>query len=465
MMRALFSGVSGLRAHQQKMDVIGNNIANVNTVGYKAGRVTFSDIFNQTLSGATAPDSITGKGGINPMQVGLGVGVSSIDTITTRGSTESTGNQTDITINGNGLFIVRNGTTGTFQFTRAGNFTRDKSGNLVTSEGLNVYGWLDYGGKQQADGSYTFDTDKDVEPINLYTDAYNKNKQVLAGSATTSAYFKGSLDSAETAASTTIKDITNGGSPLSTGPHYSTTMMVYDSLGNSYEVKVNFTKCYSGTEDQDYEGDGNTDTVTSYYWEVEDTDGSGTTGGYLLFDDNGNLITSSTASADFPESQTVTFTPDSGSGASSFDVKIDFSNVSLTSDDSSVAAGTVDGYASGTLEDFSIGEDGIIMGVYSNGKQKPLGMIALASFDNPAGLAKSGSNTYVATANSGDFVNGVMAGEEGSGSLSAGGLEMSNVDLSYEFSQMIITQRGFQANSRIITTADEMLQELVNLKR
>ena len=457
MMRCLFSGVSGLRAHQQKMDVIGNNIANVNTVGYKAGRVTFSDIFNQTLSGATAPDSTTGRGGVNPMQIGLGVGISAIDTITTRGSTESTGNQTDIAINGSGFFIVRQGTTGTFQFTRAGNFTLDKSGNLVTSGGLNVYGWLDYGGKQQADGSYKFDTNKDVEPINLYSDAYNKNKQVLAAKATENATFRGSLDSSETAAGSAIDNILTG--TTKPDPQYSTTMTVYDALGNSYEVKVNFTKCYvDSTTDAD-------NPITSWYWEIEDSTGmSMGTGasGYIKFDKRGNLVTGDTAFNTAPQ---VAFTPSGDTGASSFNVNMDFSNLTMTSGDSSVEAGTVDGYPSGTLEDFSIGQDGIIMGVYSNGKQQPLGMVALASFENPAGLAKAGANTYVATANSGDFINGVMAGNGGSGLLSAGSLEMSNVDLSYEFSQMIVTQRGFQANSRIITTADEMLQELVNLKR
>jgi flagellar hook protein FlgE len=451
-MRCLFSGVSGLRAHQQKMDVIGNNIANVNTVGFKSSRVTFSDIFNQTLSGATAPDSTTGRGGINPMQVGLGVGVSSIDTITTRGSTETTGSQTDLAIDGNGLFIVRQGNSGSYLFTRAGNFTLDKSGNLVTSDGLNVYGWMDYGQEQQADGSYVFDTDKDVEPLNLFSDAYNKNKKVLAAKETGNAVFAGSLDSGEDAVGAALNDIAD---TTDLESQYSTTMTVYDALGNTYEVEVSFTKCYvDSTTDAD-------NPVTSWYWEIQDDSGAGSTGGYIKFDSEGNIITDDSDYSITPE---VEFSPDS-SGASPFTVSIDFSNLTMTNDDSSVEASSVDGYASGTLEDFSIGADGIIMGVYSNGKQQPLGMVALAKFDNPAGLSKLGSNNYVATANSGDFVNGVMAGDDGSGMLSAGSLEMSNVDLSYEFSQMIITQRGYQANSRIITTADEMLQELVNLKR
>lgn len=454
MMRSLFSGVSGLRAHQQKMDVIGNNIANVNTVGFKAGRVSFSDIFSQTLSGATSPDSSSGRGGKNPIQIGLGVGICSISNIMTSGSTESTGNQTDLAIGGNGFFIVRDGSNSSYQFTRAGSFTLDKLGNLVTEDGMNVYGWLDYGGTQQADGTYAFNTSQDVEAINLFSDAYNKNKQVIAAKATENAAFSGSLDSTESAAGTALNDI---GDPVPDA-QFSTTMTVYDSLGNDYEVQVNFIKCYT---DSDTDPDN---PVTSWYWEIEGADdmSSSSASGYLKFDSKGNLITDD---ADFSAMPEVTFTPDAASGTSPFTVAFDFSNVTMSNKDSSVKANSVDGYPSGTLEDFSIGSDGIIMGVYSNGKQQPLGMIALANFANPAGLAKAGANTYYATANSGDFTTGVKPGYEGTGTLSAGSLEMSNVDLSSEFSEMIITQRGFQANSRVITTSDEMLQELVNLKR
>jgi len=454
MMRSLFSGVSGLKAHQQKMDVIGNNIANVNTVGFKAARVTFSDILNQTISGATSADTTTGKGGINPKQIGLGVGIASIDTINTAGSTESTGNITDLAISGNGFFIVRNGSNSTYQFTRAGNFTVDELGNLVTSEGLNVYGWLDYGGVQQEDGTYIYDTDALVEPINIYSDAYNANKRIINAKATENATFEGNLDSGETAQGDSLYDI---GSTVP-DPQFSSTMSIYDSLGNEYEVEVEFVKCFVGTDT-----DGNA--VTSWYWQIPGTSDLATASGasgYIVFDSNGDIITDDSSA---PESAVVTAVPDGTVGAEDMTISIDFSNLTMNSNDSSVKADTVDGYPPGTLSDYSIGADGIIMGVYSNGQQQPLGMIALAVFENPSGLLKAGSNTYYATANSGDFTNGVKVGTEGSGSLSAGCLEMSNVDLSNEFSQLIITQRGFQANSRVITASDEMLQELVNLKR
>lgn len=454
MMRSLFSGVSGLKAHQQKMDVIGNNIANVNTVGYKASRVTFSDILNQTISGATSPDSSTGRGGRNPIQIGLGVGINAVDTITTGGGTESTGYQNDLSISGNGFFIVRNGNNSSYQFTRAGNFTLDEQGNLVTSEGMNVYGWLDYGGVQQADGTYEFDTDKLVEPINLYSDAYNYNKKIISAEATENATFKGNLDATEEALGTALNTI---GTPIP-DPQFSTTLTAYDSLGNEYEVEVEFTKCYVDSTDAD-------NPITSWYWQIEDSSelaAGDSASGYIKFDSSGSIIT---GDDEYSTTPSVEFLPDSSTGAGEFTVSIDFSSLTMNSQDSSVKSDYTDGCPSGTLEDYSIGSDGIIMGVYSNGKQRPLGMIALVSFDNPAGLLKAGSNTYYATANSGDFTNGVKAGTDGAGTLSAGSLEMSNVDLSNEFSQLIITQRGYQANSRVITTTDEMLQELVNLKR
>lgn len=447
MMRALFSGVSGLRAHQQEMDVIGNNIANVNTIAYKAGRATFSDLFNQTLSSATGSDSATGRGGRNGMQIGLGTTIGSIDMLMSRGSTESTGNSTDLAINGNGFFIVRNGTTGSYMFTRAGDFTRDENGNLTTSDGMNVYGWMNYGGTRQPDGSYKFDTNRMVEPINIFSDSYNGNKKIIAAKATDSATFNGKLNSAEKPQGSGPNDI--GDDPE---VQYTTTMTVYDSMGNSHDVKVNFTKCYVDTTDPDKP-------VTTWYYSVDDASDTGkpSYSGYLKFDSSGKLVKDDSSDV----TPTVTFTPDSSSGAAPFDVKLDFSNITTTADDSSVQTGDVSGYGSGTLEDVSIDSNGIIMGVYSNGQQQPLGMIALAQFDNPEGLERMGSNYFAATSNSGDFVNGVPS----NGSLSSGSLEMSNVDLSNEFSQMIITQRGYQANSKVITTADDMLQTLIDMKR
>ncbi len=450
MMRCLYSGVSGLTVHQTKMDVIGNNISNVNTVGYKSSSVSFSDVLSQTMSGASAANEETGSGGTNPMQVGLGVGISAVSTNMTQGSLQSTGNETDLAIEGNGFFIVQGAGSDAYQFTRAGDFTVDASGNLVTSDGMLVCGWLDYGGSAQADGTYEFDTEQEVEAINLYSDEYNLNKNVTAPQATDSMALSGNLDSSIDASGIALDDIDT----VPSEADFSTPMTVYDNLGNEYEVNANFYKCYVDDSNA-------SDIVTSWYWEIPSVDGLDIdTSGYIQLDSDGQIIDGNTS---FPISQDITLTPDSSVGAEEFTITLDFESLTMYNIDSSVES-SGNGYTAGELSDFTIGEDGVITGIYTNGEQKPLGMIALAIFQNPSGLQKTGSNLYMATTNSGEFINGIAAGTTG-GSISTGVLEMSNVDLSSEFTEMIVTQRGYQANSRIITTADEMLQELVNLKR
>ncbi|HPT90701.1 MAG TPA: flagellar hook protein FlgE [Acetivibrio sp.] len=444
MMRSMFSGVSGLRAHQTRMDVIGNNIANVNTVGFKSGRVTFQEVFSQTLQGAGAPDSATGCGGTNPMQVGQGIDVGTIDTITTRGSLQRTDNPTDLAIEGEGFFIVKGGSSSTYMFTRAGNFGIDRLGNLVTGSGMNVYGWQTY--TRLEDGTFKFDTESPIEPINLFSDAVNKNKRMLAARATTSAVLAGNLD-----ASTPIYTAGSGASSTSDF-QFSVPLTVYDSLGNKYKLSVNFRKTGAAG------GSGGT---TTWEWQVAAASGLSltTASGSIEFNTKGQVVSGPALTP------SIVITPPAGVGTEDIKVTLDFSNLTMYAADSSVKPTNVDGYPPGELTTFNIGSDGMIYGVYSNGLQQPLGLIALAGFDNPAGLQKVGENMYIATSNSGEFTRGVKAGTEGTGMLNPGTLEMSNVDLSKEFTDMIVTQRGFQANSRIITTSDEMLQELVNLKR
>ncbi len=446
MMRSMFSGVSGLRAHQSRMDVIGNNVANVNTVGFKSGRVTFQEIFAQTLRGASAPDAATGRGGTNPMQVGLGLGVGAIDTIMTRGSLQRTDNPTDLSIEGEGFFIVKGGSGDTFRFTRAGNFGLDKLGNLVTGSGMNVYGWQAY--DRNTDGTYKFDTELPIEPINLYSDVHNKNKMMISAKATQNIVLSGNLDSSKAV-----------NSAVSTAnAQFTVPMTVYDSLGNDYKINILFQKTAQGTETPP--------ASTTWTWTIPNDTATPSTYSVTMpttplptitFDQNGQ-ITSSTATL-----QDVVITPKAA--AAVMNVKLDFSKLTMYAADSSVKPTNIDGYSTGNLVTFNIGSDGIITGIYSNGQQQPLGMVALAGFENPAGLQKVGDNMYIPTTNSGDFKKALKAGSEGVGTLNPGTLEMSNVDLSKEFTDMIITQRGFQANSRIITTSDEMLQELVNLKR
>jgi len=442
MMRSMFSGVSGLRAHQTRMDVIGNNIANVNTIGFKSGRVTFQEVFSQTLQGAGAPDSATGRGGTNPMQVGLGMGVGTIDTMMNRGSTQRTDNPTDLSIEGDGFFVLRGGNSDTYNFTRAGDFGVDKLGNLVSGNGLNVQGWQQYA--RNSDGSYTFDTEKPIEAINLYSDSYNKNKRMIAAKATTTAVLSGNLDASNAVASSTSDPTTS---------QFNVPMTVYDSLGDSYKINIRFWKTAATP------GSGGSSTWT---WKIDGGSAASSAGasGTISFDTDGQI------KGGTPGTNAITITPTSTDiGVAPFTFNLDFSKLTMYSADSSAKPTNVDGYPTGNLVTFNIGSDGILTGIYSNGQQQPLGMVALASFENPAGLQKVGDNLFIPTTNSGDFKKGLKAGSEGVGTLNPGTLEMSNVDLSKEFTDMIVTQRGFQANSRIITTSDEMLQELVNLKR
>jgi flagellar hook protein FlgE len=453
MMRSMFSGVSGLRVHQTKMDVIGNNIANVNTVGFKSGRVTFQEVFNQTLRGAGAPDLGLGRGGTNPMQVGLGLGLASIDTIMTRGNPQRTDNPTDLSIEGDGFFIVRKSNADTYQFTRAGNFNIDEYG-FLNLNGMIVQGWLDY----NVDTG-EFYTERDLVPINIYEGGPIPNKRIIPPKVTEKATFSGNLNSdalsidefnatndpaepdlaiTDMASAKAAMEKLNEVRPGST---CRIPFTVYDRLGNAHEIYLNFIKQSAD--------------ATQSQWLVFPEGQTAFSTQTVTFDANGKLINNTLTG--------LTITPLATAGTGDFDIEIDFSGLTCFSANNSVNPSSVDGYTTGNFVNLSIGSDGVITGIYSNGQMQPLGLIALASFDNPAGLQKSGDNLYMTTPNSGDYAK--QKPGDAAGSLNPGTLEMSNVDLSREFTEMIITQRGFQANSRIITTSDEMLQELVSLKR
>lgn len=448
MMRSMFSGVSGLRAHQTRMDVIGNNVANVNTVGFKSGRVTFQEVFSQTLKGSGSPDAATGRGGSNPMQVGLGIGVGAVDTITTRGSLQRTDNPTDLSIEGDGYFIVKGGDADTYRFTRAGDFGVDKLGNLVTGDGMNVQGWQKYT-TNATTGATSFDTEIPVGAINLYSDSSNGNKRMIPAKDTTTAVFAGNLNANYLASAT----------PSSSNLRFTMPVSVYDSLGNSYKINVDFYKTAVTP------GATASSASSTWTWKIPST-GSGYTtaaaSGEIHFNSKGQPIVGTVSSSLTPN---IKLLPAATIGSKEINMKLNFSQLTQYSADSSAKPTNVDGYSTGNLVTFNIGSDGIITGIYSNGQQQPLGMVGLASFENPAGLQKVGNNMYLPSTNSGDFKKALKAGSEGVGNMNPGTLEMSNVDLSREFTDMIVTQRGFQANSRIITTSDEMLQELVNLKR
>lgn len=447
MMRSMFSGVSGLKSHQTRLDVIGNNIANVNTIGFKSSRVTFTEVFSQTLKGSGAPDTTTGRGGTNPMQIGLGMGVSAVDTLFTRGSVQRTDNPTDISIEGDGLFIVKGGANDAYRFTRAGNFTVDRMGNFVASNGMNIYGWQYHSADPNNPGARIFDTEKTIEPINIYSDSYNGNKKIIAPRSTDQVTLSGNLN---------MND-------APTDEPVILPLTVFDSYGNEYKIEARFQK-----------------SATDHVWNYTVTDTATTprfddVTGTITFDStagNEGKALSATGGANAPGTPPPPLKRMITLGLNAVDAsltdityELDLSRITQYATDSSAKAYSVNGYNSGTLVTFNIGGDGVITGIYSNGQQQPLGLIALASFENPSGLQKVGDNMYMATTNSGEFKKALKPGGEGLGTLNPGTLEMSNVDLSKEFTEMITTQRGFQANSRIITTSDEILNELVNIKR
>ncbi len=471
MMRSMFSGVSGLRAHQLKMDTIGNNIANVNTVGYKSQRATFQEVFNQTLRGAGSPQA--GKGGTNPQQVGLGISLSSIDTFHIRGAVQRTDNLTDLAINGDGFFILSNSADGLSRsYTRAGNFSLDDDGNLVAANGYKVLGYM---------------MDPTTNTMKSQLEGIKISKaEMVAAKETTFTRFEGNLDNqlAKVAAGK-LPDYTaaTAGPPPtpesldipSDTKFWETTTTVYDNLGGKHTLKYTFIR---GLESAGGTGDGQVSTDDDR-WSViiKDQD----TGKYYNAADNSfgdavcldDLLVElkfkdgalDTDTAQTPSGGRLAITVEGRNGSADIvGLDVDFTKITQFANESNAAVTSDDGYPQGSLDTFSIGPTGEINGIFTNGMSKIIGQVALAVFKNPAGLEKTAENMYQVTPNSGEPIVG-LPGSSGLGSINSGTLEMSNVDISNEFAEMISTQRGFQANSRIITTSDEMLQELVNLKR
>ena len=465
MMPSLFTAVSGIKSQQTSLDVIANNIANADTTGYKSSSVSFSDLLSQTLSGASS--ATTTSGGKNAVQVGTGVKVASTNTDMTTGSLESTGVDTDCAISGNGYFIVQDGSS--YLFTKDGEFGIDADGNLNV-DGHIVCGWSDY--TVDTDGNYVFNTQSGVSALNLYDDG----KKVMSADATSAAALTGYVKTSAsvvsgaalsvasgvtlTTSSGTVSTVSGIASALSaTSADMTTTMTLYDEQGNSYDATVSWKK---------YATDSSTNT-TSWYYEVS-ADGLNISpsSGFVLFNSAGEMITSENNTSgfdltNFAATPSVAFTPTSNA-VNSFTVKLDLSGVKnvTTSDSATVSVKSIDGYSAGTLNDVSVEEDGTITGTYTNGKTQPLGMIAIATFANAEGLTKVGDNMFAQSSNSGTYT-AVTAGENGSGALKSGYLEMSNVDLSEEFSKMMISQRAYQANTKVVSTCDSMLQSLINM--
>lgn len=568
MMRSLYSGVAGLKTHQTRMDVIGNNIANVNTTAYKSSSMTFSELMSQTTQKASGANATTGVGGTNAKQIGLGVKAGAINTaITTQGSAQSTGNPFDIMITGDNFFVVSNGSENFF--TRDGSFYVDGAGNLaMTSTGYNVMGW----GVDETTGNIKQDT---VTALRIMSAA----NMTYPPEATTKANISGILDEND-------KDVTSANGKT-------VNLNFFDARGYSYTAKFTF-KQSGGDKTNEYSMElsklldstgaeidisklkfGNrsqqkmetkvTLNTDAYKWDgkvLKTKDGTTDVANLAdIFKADGSLITpaddaaaqkqqkaldaiakaygyegstdeflnlyiTSTADKDkqltiqdllgnmmagkttdvlpadgsaitmegrYFEGTTVVFNKDTGKlesvggsttnlnvnaafsalGGNFSDVTIDLSECTNYDNKGTstigATSGDLDGLGTGRrLGDMigvSIQKDGMIYSSYDNGMTKLLGQIATAAFANASGLEKEGDNLYSATLNSGEFDGIGVDITAGGGYMSTGQLEMSNVDLSSEFTEMITTQRGFQANSRIITVSDTLLEELTNLKR
>jgi flagellar hook protein FlgE len=401
MLRSLYAGISGLRAEQTMLDVTSNNIANVNTVGFKSSSVQFEDTLSQMVSAAGL--STSAKAGTNPNQVGLGVRVAAVTNNLTEGSQTSTGNNLDAMISGDGYFVTQTGST--TQYTRDGSFHWDSLGRLSTADGSLVQGWNAVNGSVSTGGAPTTLTlpSGTVAPANK----------------TTTATMTGNLPSDGTAGTALERDIT-----------------VYSADGTARQLTMNLTA----------------DATTAGKWNYTISDGTSTaaTTGTIQTDGSGNITgTSGGASTLKPTIDGIT---------------VDMSAMSGYATLSTSSFSKQDGNAAGTLLSVAMGADGTLSGTFSNGATVAIARLAIGTFTNPEGLAKAGNSSLTETLNSGTARLGT-AGSDGYGSVVSGALEASNVDLSQEFTNLIVAQRGFQANARIITTSDSILQELMQLKQ
>jgi flagellar hook protein FlgE len=387
MLRSLDSAISGLQAHQTMLDITANNIANVDTTGFKSSSAQFEDSLSEMTK--SAGGSTAEVGSTNPAQVGLGVTVAGIATNFTQGAPEATGNATDMMISGDGFFTVMTG--GQTLYTRAGSFNFDSTtGRLVTPDGAYVQGW------QAQNGVIPGAT----APTSTVTIPSNS---IAPAVATTTASVTGNLPTDAAVGTVETEDAD-----------------VYDSTGTSRSLTLTFTKTAAG-------------------WDVAGADGTGATGTTSLAFTNGAVSSGGTMTVG--------------------GVAVDLSTVTGFAGLSTASISSQNGATAGTLQSYSLSSDGTLVGSYSNGATIPIARIELSTFSNPNGLSKVGSSDYAATVASGPATVGV-AGSTGLGAIVSGSLEMSNVDLTTEFSNLIVAQRGFEANARIVTASDEILQDL-----
>ncbi len=435
---AMNSGISGLQSFSNSMSVIGNNLANINTTGFKASRTLFSDLI---------PNNVSGSGGIS--QIGMGASLSTVDNIFSQGSIESTNSITDLAIEGPGFFIVRNPDSQAKQYTRAGAFHLSGQGHLVNPEGYIVQGFqrLEAGGFADYASDIQINTRSFVEAeatskVNLNTNL-NSQSEIIEG---------GWDDEAPSETS-----------------NFSITSLVYDSLGDTHLITTYFTK--TDTNAWQYNQTVSAENIQGFDSD-DDPPIVKVGGGDFTFDENGILATITSGGETIgPTNPTwpkiIAGKEPNGlawNNGSAIDNTIEFTmNLTQFATDSVVVTQEANGGASGNLTTISIDKDGVITGIYSNGQTRDLAKLGLAKFSNNNGLAKIGNNLFEATKESGPPDLGTAG--SGVGKIFSYALENSTVDIAAEFAKMIITQRSFQAVSKTITTTDEMLNEVISLKR
>ncbi len=418
---AMNSAITGLSNFQKMLDVVSNNIANVNTSGYKHSKVNFQELYAQTLRPPAGANPAVG--GTNALQVGLGSSVAAIDSVLTQGVLEITDNPTDLAISGEGYFVVAAGPSNVY--TRNGHFTLDALGSLVDSGGRPLQGWT-------ANNVGVINNDGPISNLRIpFGDS-------MTAQATNSLAMAGNLDGGQAIFSAL---------PTPTGGTFTTEGTVFDSMGKDYRVQFTFQKVAAPPG-----------AAAGWTWTALNG-GTNLGTGTIAFDANGNQLPS--ASTPNPA---LTINPTNGAAVTN--VALDFSSMTqlVTKGKYTANVGSQNGYPAGTLTNFSIDRTGRVIGQYSNALTRNLGQVALAYFSNPQGLLRGESGLLRETVNSGKPQLGT-AGTSPRGELTAGALEASNVDLSKEFTRLIQAQRAFQANSRVITTMDEVLGEVSNLRR
>jgi flagellar hook protein FlgE len=418
---AFYSGLSGLATNANALNVIGNNLSNINTVGFKGSSTTFRDIFSTSLGGVST------QGNGNPIQFGLGVQVNSVQQDFSQSSFQSTGNALDMAVQGNGFFTLQT-SDGRQVFTRAGNFTRNNDGYIVASDGSNVMGW----NRDPTTG--TVNTSASLAPLRI--DAGTTASAFATQNIRTGVNLNASA--------------ANGATSVLTTP-----VQVYDSQGNAQTLVVTYTK--TGTNAWNYAVTGPTGATIT-----------GNPTGTLTFSASGTLQTINGAAATAAADPILNIAWPNGAAASTINFNMVSTNgspnITQYSAASSTSSSFQDGYGAGTLRDLTVDQNGIISGTFTNGQVIQLAQTALSTFNNNNGLVQVGNNHWGQSLASGAPTIG-LANQGGRGGILGSNLELSNVDVASEFTRLILSQRGYQANSRIVTTTDQLLQETLNLKQ